>query len=840
MSVFYCESCLNNQGTYIDGGELSIVTPGQANVGFNVGLSFNDSVDALASQSDGKILVGGNFTSYNGVAINRIIRLNTDGSVDTSFVVGAGFNSSINAITLQPDGKILVGGFFTTYSGVTRNRIIRLNTNGSIDSSFVIDTGFDGAVNAITLQSDGKILVGGNYTSYSGASSDSIIRLNTNGSIDSSFVIGSGFDGFSIIRTMALQSDGKILVGGFFTFYSGTSRNYIIRLNTDGSIDSAFVIGSGFNQQIFAINLQTDGKILVGGFFTTYSGVTRNRIIRLNTDGSIDSSFVIGTGFDGAVWSMSLQTDGKILVGGDFSSYSGVSRSRIIRLNTNGSVDTSFVIGTGFNATVTEILPQPNGNILVGGNFSYYNGYASRGIVQINGNQIVTQIIYATNFSCYEPLIEVNTNLDPSFNIGNGFNGSTQSSVIQPDGKIIIVGNFTSYQGITKNNIIRLNEDYSIDSSFVIGTGFNSFVQTISLQPDGKILVGGLFSSYNGVSRSAIIRLNTDGSIDTSFVIGTGFNGYTNNIVLQSDGKILVGGDFSSYSGASRNDIIRLNTDGSVDTSFVIGTGFNDTVNVIKVQLDGKILVGGNFTSYSGASRNDIIRLNADGSLDTSFVIGTGFSGFGVKSIELQSDGKILVGGSFTSYSGVSSNYIIRLNTDGSVDNSFVIGIGFSADVQDITLQSDGKILVGGAFSSYSGVSSNGIIRLNTDGSIDTSFSVGSGFNSTVYNITLQSEGNIYVTGDFTTLNTYSYPYFAFILGDQPQGEYTALELFSDCDVCDEYVIPMSANTPSIMCFVCSGETTTVNPPRPVWTGLNGGAVTQMNAVLLGGNGLNS
>jgi uncharacterized delta-60 repeat protein len=456
--------------------------------------------------------------------------------------------------------------------------------------------------------------------------------------------------------------------------------------------------------------------------------------------------------------------------------------------------------------------------------------------VVISGNPT---IIYATDFRCYEPL-EVANNLDPLFSIGSGFNNFINTIAVQSDGKILVGGFFSLYNGVPKNNIIRLNTDYTVDDSFVINDGFNIVVYTISLQPDGKILAGGLFTSYDGLSSNRIIRLNTDGSVDGSFVIGTGFNNFVYSTELQSDGKILVGGGFASYSGVSSSRIIRLNTNGSVDTSFVVGTGFNSTVNTIALQPDGKILVGGNFTSYSGVSKNGIVRLNTNGSIDTSFVIGTGFTISNANTIVLQSDGKILVGGGFTSYSGVSRNRIIRLNTDGSVDNSFVIGTGFVNSVQTISLQSDGKILVGGDFTSYSGVSANRIIRLNTNGSVDTSFVVGTGFNTIVYKVLSQPDGNIFVGGDFTTLNSESYSKFALLLEESIQGEYTALELFSDCDVCNEYVIPMSANTPSIMCFVCSGETTTVNPVRPVWTGLNGGAVTQMNAVLLGGNGLNS
>jgi uncharacterized delta-60 repeat protein len=356
-----------------------------------------------------------------------------------------------------------------------------------------------------------------------------------------------------------------------------------------------------------------------------------------------------------------------------------------------------FITGTGFNNPVSSIVVKSDGKILVGGSFTSYNGVESNKIIQLNSDG----------------------SKDTSFVIGTGFNNEIRSIILQLDGKILVGGGFTSYNGVSSSYIIRLNSDGSKDTSFVIGTGFNNVVSSIVLQSDGKILVGGVFTSYNGVASNRIIRLNSDGSKDTSFVIGTGFNaGGVSSIVLQSDGKILLGGSFISYNVVASNRIIRLNSDGSKDTSFVIGTGFNTTVNSIVLQSDGKILLGGVFISYNGVASSRIIRLNSDGSKDTSFVIGTGFNTGGVYSIAVQTNGKILVGGSFTSYNGVESNKIIQLNSDGSKDTSFVIGTGFNTTVNSIVLQSDGKILLGGVFISYNGVASNRIIRLKSDGMI--------------------------------------------------------------------------------------------------------------------------
>ena len=320
---------------------------------------------------------------------------------------------------------------------------------------------------------------------------------------------------------------------------------------------------------------------------------------------------------------------------------------------------------------------------------------------------------------------------------------------------MLIGGVFTTYSGSNFNRIIRLNSDGYIDTSFSVGSAFNSTTRTIDIQSDNKILIAGEFTSYSGVSKNEVIRLNTDGSIDNSFSIGVGFDNDVIASSIQSDGKILFGGNFTSYSGVSTPGLIRLNTNGYIDTTFNNGTGLGFGASVIKLQSDGKILVGGSFTSYSGVPKNNIVRLNTDGYIDTTFNIGNGFTFGGPTCIETQSDGKILVGGDFLFYSGVSKNRIIRLNTDGSIDNSFIIGTGFNISVFEIKQQADGKILVIGGFTTYQGISCNGIVRLNSDGSRDTSFNMGTGFNSTAKAISIEilQNGKILVGGSFTEYN---------------------------------------------------------------------------------------
>ena len=354
---------------------------GSTDSSLNLGPGLNGNVRTITGQSDGKTIIGGEFITYQGESINRIMRLNTNGSRDNSFNVGTGFNNNVLITNIQNDGKIIVGGDFTNYQGVGVNRIIRLNSDGSRDNSFNLLSGFNGSVNSISIQNDGKLIVGGGFTAYQGGAANRIIRLNINGSRDNSFNIGTGFNGG--VLSIGIQGDGKVIIGGSFTTYQGITANRIIRLNSDGSRDNSFNIGTGISSNVRSIIIQNDGKVIVGGDFTNYQGVGVNRIIRLNSDGSRDNSFNIGTGFNNIVYSISTQNDGKLIIGGSFTTYQGAAANRIIRLNSDGSRDNSFNIGTGFNNQVLTSSIQNNNKIMLGGSFTNYKGQAAGYLIGI-------------------------------------------------------------------------------------------------------------------------------------------------------------------------------------------------------------------------------------------------------------------------------------------------------------------------------------------------------------------------------------------------------------------------------------------------------------------------
>ena len=348
---------------------------------FDPGSGVSGFVFSVAAQADGKVLIGGLFTSYNGTARSRIARLNADGSLDTGFNPGSGPNSSVFSVAVQADGKILISGFFTQYNGTDRSYIARLNADGSLDTSFNPGSGPDRSVESVVVQADGKVLIGGEFTYYNGTDRSYIARLNADGSLDTSFNPGSGVN--AQVYSVVAQADGKVLIGGIFTSYNGTARSYIARLNADGSLDTGFNPGSGANSRVRRVVAQADGKVLIGGDFTQYNGTARSRIARLNADGSLDTGFDPGSGADNTVISVAAQADGKVLIGGNFIQYNGTAINRIARLNTDGSLDTGFDPGSGANSRVYSVVAQADGKVLIGGEFTSYNGTARSGIARL-------------------------------------------------------------------------------------------------------------------------------------------------------------------------------------------------------------------------------------------------------------------------------------------------------------------------------------------------------------------------------------------------------------------------------------------------------------------------
>ena len=365
--------------------------------------------------------------------------------------------------------------------------------------------------------------------------------------------------------------------------------------------------------------------------------------------GEVDTSFSIGTGANGVIFTTKVRTnDNKIYIGGVFDAYNGNSAKRIARLNVTGSFDTTFIT-PGTESSVNAIALQPDLKCVIGGDFTFVGNTGSRRLARLNDNG----------------------SLDTAFTtkLGTGPDGGVDALALQPDGKILVGGRFLNFNGVARVRLLRLNADGSLDTTFTPGLGPNQPVVSIQMQPDGKSLVCGNFTSFNGVVRAGIVRLNADGSVDNTFDTGVGATGLVNGAIVQDDGKIIVYGGFNFFNNQPRVKIVRLEANGTIDAAYAQNTAFNSDIRDAELLPSGKLTVVGVFFEINGLSSRSVARLNIDGSHDTGFNPGTG-AGFlnspnsaAVNASGLDTQGRLVVVGEFRQFNDIPFNFITRVGT---------------------------------------------------------------------------------------------------------------------------------------------------------------------------------
>lgn len=385
--------------------------------------------DNLLRLSSGKLLWcgisgGQNIGGYN------IKRFNSDYSRDTTWgpiiFDDDGTGGYVRDIAEQGDGKIIAVGHFTSVNeGTNVGRILRLSPNGVFDSTFNIGgVGFDANAFVVKVLDDDSILVGGSFNAYSGSSSPAIIKLNSDGTIDGSFTSSLSTN----VYCLAVASNGDIYAGGDFA-------GGIVRLNSDGTIDAGFNVGGGFNNRVSDIVIDSNGKIIVGGWFTNYDGTSVPQVVRLETNGDLDVSFNLDGNFasDGnneSVQCLALQSNGKIVVGGWFWTLNGNLQRKLVRLNTNGTKDETFNTGNGFNvlsdwwndaagSRINRILVNNDGSILVTGNIQSYQNTPINGFAKLSSTGSLHENI---RIHKYKKIFGIDDGSNDMYDDGNAIN----------------------------------------------------------------------------------------------------------------------------------------------------------------------------------------------------------------------------------------------------------------------------------------------------------------------------------------------------------------------------------------------------------------------------------
>jgi len=669
-------------------------------------------------QADGKIIVWGSALTFDGVAKGQIARLNENGTLDPSFdYCACGTSFSPTSVIMRGDGKVLVAGSGSNGGA----KVVLVNQNGTLDNAFATSfppgTPATGGATVLAVQPDNKPLVQTDYH-IQGYISRAIYRLNADGSQDASFTVidlGTGAHYGTYVTATLIQTDGRLIFARYSYGGGGEIIGSVRRYNADGTTDATWqepLFGPSNFNVVKGLAIQPDGKIIVGGVFSTVNGSTRNCYVRLHPAGNVDLAFVPSGFFAGELNTGQVEVlpSGKILVTGKVFPQ---TVPKIFRLNSDGTTDNTFLFDSTILSVGTPWVLDGLGRIIF------------FGTTQNNSQRFFR--------------LSRDGATESGFNPNSGAPGKVYTSVRQPDGRIIIAGDFYQVNGVTRRAIARLNADGSLDASFDPGTGFvpSSDPLTLTLQPDGKLLALGNFNSYNGVSRAGIARINSDGSLDTSF--DPIFSSRPFEIGLQNDGKILAVGSFSTVNGTSRPRMARLNGDSSLDASFAPAIG-GALVETVAIYPDGRIMIGGFFSGVNGFNRQNVARLNADGTLDESFNAGAVGAPYHVW---LHPDGKVLLDFLTT---------IVRRNIDGTADPSFTAPTFYANSNPKINcalVQPDGSIVVGGNFNFAGNISRNNFVRLSPSGSVDQFF-FPTGANGEVWTLTAAPGNKIIGGGSFT------------------------------------------------------------------------------------------
>lgn len=573
---------------------------------FDPGEGASEGVLAVAAQQDGRVLIGGRFTGVAGQPIAGVARLNADGTLDPTFQPQT--NGTVHTLVVQPDGKVLVGGDFTQIGGQAHDHLARLKADGTVDSSF--HGGASDSVRVVATQADGRVIVGGLFTQVNGQVCNHLARLDAEGRLD----IGFKPEPNGPVYAVEALADGRAYVGGEFTEAGGQVRRRVARLAAADTYpyndmnDPSFTLSKATR----TVAIQPDGRILVSGWFRNIRD-QHTLIARFNSDGTQDHSFISRVDNAYSIYAIAVQPDGKILIGGDFREVESQPYKNLARLNSDGSLDTtfsSFLQPISGYADVRNIAVQPDGRILVTGTFLRSSGHPRDNLARLNADGT----------------------LDESFNPNP--DGQPRSLVVQADGKILLGGGFSRVYGQERRHLARINADGTLDNSFNPNLLLGGSIFCLAVQKNGRILIGGSFSQVNGAPRMHLARLYSNGTPDE--FIPSHISYPVRSITLQANGKILVGADNRIYR--------RLNADGTYDTTYNYYHYRFEGVRSLVLQADGRALLGSSYDllrvlNNEAALQQLSVKLSPDGSATIVWSRGGGAPEVERVAFEVSTDG---------------------------------------------------------------------------------------------------------------------------------------------------------------------------------------------------------
>ncbi len=722
------------------------------------------------SAPDDTVWISGAFTDLSSRPLNHLARLLPNGSVDPAFHSPFAASDSVSFLAIQPDGRAICSGPFTNLAGMAVTNLARVNPDGSLDPTFQSGLGPGERVVRGVLDTEGRLVAAvSRMADYGMAiSPPRLVRFNTNGSLDADYSISFESPGFpwnATVSSLALQPDGRILLSGTFLRVNGLARGKVARLMPDGSMDYCFDVAFGGEWTPLALAAGLDGRVIVGGSFLGLQGQAHPYLLRLVPPPGCAPGVIELT-----VPTLLTRKDAlSVLV--PVSRRGGADLEQTVAFETldgsaHGGVDYVPTSGTlrFARGERSQFISIP---LLYGSNAEGTNSFELRLTAPGNGSTLGEQTNVVITLTNPRP----GTAGAPDTNYVVQLDGPVQSILPLDNGRVFITGSFTNVGGQFCPNLARLQADGSPDPNFVRAQPLEGYVWSVTLDTLGRILAAGEFQWVDGVWRPGLARFGTGGTLDASFAP---FDAWPTNayggVVMQSvavlaDGSIVCGGTIPSGTYDTLDVLLKLSPNGDLDTAFTNHVPWGVVARRLGPLPNGGFLVQG---IGFGSS---LVSLHADGTLNFDFIPPadrqfTYYAGdFG-----LMPDGRVTVAGMPSAFLGlVSVGSLWRLAPDGSLDAGFSIAGSTNSWgnldwVDAFCAGADGRVLVAGNFSTTNSYGF-ALRRFHADGSADFSFDQGSGFKASVSGsvsvnaLARLPAGGWLAGGDFGAYDGFNQPY---------------------------------------------------------------------------------
>lgn len=750
----------------------------------------NNAVTAVLEAPNGQLYVAHRFANsgFGSPITYPIWRLNADGTRDTAFVSPTP-NAAVNSLARLPDGRLAVGGAFTTVSGQTLSRIAVVNTDGSLDTGFFRNPAFGTTVNRL-LYHDGRLLAFGDYDNAA-PTPRALARFNLDGTRDPSFSVGDGANGR--ISAAALTSTGDLFVAGGFTSVKGVARDRLAYLVANNHIGA---VGFAPSRVI-----DTERAGFVALKLRRYGPATEAASIQWATaDGlAADTSATAGVDYTAAsgsvAWTAGDAADKTIVVELlNDSAIEPAERFRVVLSNPSGPVTAaaSATIELIDDDTPVTFTAQPTGPasaLFAGGSLNLtgaavtsptpvtyqwlLNGVAIPGATSANYTKAPASsddaglyTLVVTNSAGTFPSTTLHVVIAPqpgraapgqaTTGRPSLTSGGVQTLLALPDGGALIGGHFSANPAanVPQNYLIRVKADGATDTSFTLSLSNN--VRALLAQPDGKILIAGDFTFVGGVNQRYLYRLNADLTADTAFnsAVATAINtawGTPRDLALDSTGRIYLG-----FNNNSNGSVWRFSSAGVLDADYTLSTSTvsfaGGGVTALAMQSDDKLLVGGAFThinrfGQTAVAKNRLARVETDGAIDAGFTASLGT--LPINDLLVSPTGRIFVAGG----TGSGTNLVEVSATDGTT----LTGGSSGNQLYEIAFGPDGRLaLARASFSSGSGSISRLNIPAGATTSADSTFNVGTGPNDDVFSVAYAADGSLWIAGSFNIFNGFN------------------------------------------------------------------------------------